>query len=140
MLESSEVKGGGAVAAVGLTNASAIESPEEGGEGGGALEEDSTLRRLELALIRVAFYLRKVVPIGDNIWIGSDARKSSKPKCNKIRWIKTGKKRAWAEELLLWTTTKEQMKRCGKLIKASVTRAYKNAHLSIGIVCKWEMG
>ena len=67
MLESSEVKGGGATAAVGLTNASAIESPEEGGEGGGALEEDSTLRRLELALIRVAFYLRKVVPIGDNI-------------------------------------------------------------------------
>ena len=43
-------------------------------------------------------------------------------------------------ELLLWTLTKERVKRVGKLIEASITRAYKNAHLSIGIVCKWEIG
>ena len=64
---------------------------------------------------------------------------SSKPKCNKIRWIKMGKKRPWAVELLLWTSIKERMKRWEKLIEASVTRAYKNAHLSKGIVCKWEI-
>ena len=52
MLESSEVEGGGEVAAVGLTNAFAIESPEEGGGGGGgAPAEDSTLGRSKLALI-----------------------------------------------------------------------------------------
>ena len=32
------------------------------------------------------------------------------------------------------------MKIVGKLIGALVTRAYKNAHLSIGMVCKWEIG
>ena len=32
------------------------------------------------------------------------------------------------------------MKRWGKLIGASMTRAYKNAHLSIGIVCKMRGG
>ena len=78
--------------------------------------------------------------MGAIICTGLDARKSSNPKCNKIQWIKTGKKRVWAEELLLWTPTKNRMKRWGKLIGASVTRAYKNAHLSIGIMCKWEIG
>ena len=61
---------------------------------------------------------------------GSEVGNSSKPKCNKIRWIKIGKKRAWAEELLLWTSTKDRVKRWGKLIGAFVIRAYKNAHLN----------
>ena len=50
MSESSEVEGGGIVAAVGSTNSSVIVSPVEDGEGG-ATPEDSTLGRLELALI-----------------------------------------------------------------------------------------
>ena len=140
MLESSEVEGGGAVVAVGWTKASAIGSPEEEGEGGGAPKEDSTLGGLKLALIWAALCRRKVAPMGAMIRTGLDAGNYSKPKCNKIRWIKPGKKRSWAEELLLWISTKERMKRWGKLIGTSVTRAYKNAHLSIGIVCKWEMG
>ena len=51
MLESFAVKGGGAVVAVGSTNSSAVESPEEWGGEGETLEEDSTLGHLELALI-----------------------------------------------------------------------------------------
>ena len=46
-----EVGGGGSITAMGLTYYLAIGSPEEGGEGGGALEEDSTLGHLVLALI-----------------------------------------------------------------------------------------
>ena len=46
----SEAEGGESVV-VGSTNASAVESPEEGGGEGGAPEEDFTLRRLELARI-----------------------------------------------------------------------------------------
>ena len=140
MLETSEAKGGGAVVAVGSTNASVAESPIEGGRGGGGgatpEEEESTLGRLELARIWAALCLRKVAPIGAIICTGSEAGKDSNPKCSKILWIKTGKKRAWAKKLLRWTSTKERMKRWGKLIGASVTSTYKNAHLSIGIVCK----
>ena len=51
MLESFEVEGGGEKAVVGSTNASAIGTPKEGGGGGATPEEDSTLRRLELAHI-----------------------------------------------------------------------------------------
>ena len=52
ILESSEVEGGGLAVAVGSTNASAVESPEEEvGGGGGAPEEDSTLRHFEVPLI-----------------------------------------------------------------------------------------
>ena len=51
MLESFEVKGGGSAAAVGSIHAFAVGSPKEGGGGGATLEEDSTLGRLELALI-----------------------------------------------------------------------------------------
>ena len=51
MLESSEVEGEGATTAVVSTNSSAVGSPQEGGEGGVTLEEDSTLGRLELTLI-----------------------------------------------------------------------------------------
>ena len=141
MLESSDVEGARSAAVVESTNTSAVRSPEEGGGGGGATpKEDSTLRHLKLARIWAALCLRKVTPMGAIICIGSYAGKWSKPKCNKIWWIKTRKKRAWVEELLLWTLTKEWMKRWGKLIGAFVTWAYKNAHLSIGIVCKWEMG
>ena len=134
MLESFEVEGGGSAAAVGSTNASVVGSLEERGGGGGALEEDFTLGRLELALIWVALYRRKMAPMGAMMWTGSDAGNSSKPKCNKILWIKTRKNRLWAVELLLWTSTKDRMKRWGKLIGASVTRAYKNAYPSRGQV------
>ena len=54
MLESSEVEGGRSAAAVESTYAFAVESPEEGGGGGGGgatPKDDSTLGRLELALI-----------------------------------------------------------------------------------------
>ena len=81
----------------------------------------------------------KVAPMGPIICTGSNIEKSSKLKCNKILWIKIRKKRPCDLELLLWTSTKDQMKRVGKLIGASVTRAYKNAHLLIGMVCKWEI-
>ena len=65
MLESSEVEGGGVVASVESTNSSAVRSPEEEGGGGSAIpEEDSTLGRLELALIWAALCLRKVAPMG----------------------------------------------------------------------------
>ena len=141
MLESFEVEGGGVVVAVGSTYAFIIGSPEEGGGGGGATSKDDlTLGHVELARIWAALCLKKLAPIGAIMWIGSDIGNSSKPKCNKIWWIKTRKKRAWAKELLLWTSTKERMKRWEKLIGASMTRAYKNAHILIGIVCKWEMG
>ena len=52
--ESSEVEGGGAAVAVGSMYASATGSPlkeQGGGEGGAPREEESTLRRLELARI-----------------------------------------------------------------------------------------
>ena len=114
-------------------------SPEVVGGGGATPEEDSTWGRLELALIWVALCLRKVAPMEAIMCTGSEARNSSKPRCNKIWCIKTGKKRPCAIELLLWISTKDQMKRVGKLIGAFVTRAYKNVHLSIGMVCKCEM-
>ena len=133
MLESLEIEGGGSTAAVGSTYSSAVGSPKEGG-GGATPEEDSTWGYLELALC-----LRKVAPMGAIMWTGSNVGNSSNPRCNKIRCIKIGKKRPCAIELLLWTSTKDQMKRVGKLIGAFVIRAYKNAHLSIGMVCKWEM-
>ena len=84
MLELFEVEGGGSVAAVRSTNTSVVGSPEEGGGGGATPEEYSTLRRLELARIWVAFYLRKVVPMGAIKCTSSEAGKSSKLKCNKI--------------------------------------------------------
>ena len=118
----------------------AVGSLDERGGGGATLEDDSTLGCLELALIWAALYLRKVAPIRAIMWTGSDVGKSSKPKCNKIQWIKIEKKRAWAEELFLWTSTKEWMNRWGKLIRTFCDKEYKNAHLSIGIMCKWEMG
>ena len=127
MSESSEVKGGGtATAATGSTDSAVVVSPiEEGGRG--ATPDGSTLGCLELALIWAAIFLRKVAPIGAMIWIGSDVENSTKPRCKRIQWIKRGKNRAWAVELLLWTSIKERMKRWGKLIGALVTRAYKNA-------------
>ena len=51
MLKSSEVEGGGAAVAVGSTNASAAESPVEGGRGATPKEEESALGRSELAHI-----------------------------------------------------------------------------------------
>ena len=78
--------------------------------------------------------------IGAITCTGSDAGKSSKPKSNKTLWIKIEKKRPWDFALLLWTSTRDRMKRVGKLIGALVTMAYKNAHLSMGIVWRWEMG
>ena len=128
----------GLTADVGSTNSSIVGSLDVGGLD--APIEDSTLGCLELAFIWAALCRRKVAPMGVIIWTGPDSRKSSKPKSNKILWIKTGKKRSWDFALLLWTSTKELIKRKGKLIGASLTRAYKNPHLSRGIVCKWEIG
>ena len=126
-----------------IINVKADASPEvvpvaEGGRG--AVPEGSTLGRLELGLNWAAFCLRKVAPMWATIWIDVEAGKSSNPKRNKIRWMKTGKKRAWLVEALLWTLFKEQRNRWGKLIGASVTRAYKNAHRSRGMVWIWEIG
>ena len=109
MLESSEVEVGGTVASVArLTGSLAVVAPVEEG-GGGVTLEGSTLGCLELALIWVALCLRKVAPMGDMIWTGSDAGNSTNPRCKRIWWIKIGKKRAWAVELLLWTSIKERM-------------------------------
>ena len=58
----------------------------------------------------------------------SDVGKSSKPKSKRILLIKTEKNKPWDLALLLRTSTSELMKRDG------VTRAYKNTHLSMGIV------
>ena len=38
------------------------------------------------------------------------------------------------------TTPMNLNQKWGKLIGASVTSAYKNAHLSKGMVCRWEIG
>ena len=93
MLESLEVEGGGSTAAAGSTNSSTVGSPEEGGWDA-TPEKDSTRGCLELAFIWAALCLRKVAPIGAIMCTGSNAGKSFKPKCNKIRWMKTGKKRS----------------------------------------------
>jgi len=139
MLESPEVEGGGLTTAIGSTYSSIVGSLKKGG-GGATLKEDSIWGRLELALIWVALCLRKVAPMGAIKCTGSETGKSSKPKCNKIWWIKIRKNRPCAVKLLLWTSTKDRIKRVGKFIGASVTRAYKNAHLSIGMMGKWEIG
>ena len=78
--------------------------------------------------------------MGAMICTGLDVGKSSKPKSNKILWMKTGKNEPCDFALLLWTSTREWMKKVGKLIEVSMMRAYKNAHLSIGMVCTWEIG
>ena len=93
-----------------------------------------------LSLIWAALCLRKVAPMGAIMCTGSKARKSSKPKNNKILWMKIVWKRVWAVEELLWTSFKEWRNRWGKLIGAFVTRAYRNAHRSKGMVCRWEIG
>ena len=105
----------------------------------------STCRRLDLRAFRANSHLSSSLPkecdtYGSKIWTGSDAGKSSKPKCNKILWMKIGWKRAWATAELLWTSFKEQKNRWGKLIEAPEIRAYKNTHRSIGMVWRWEIG
>ena len=137
--EEDDVDREGSTAAIGSTKSSAIRSPE-----GGALDaspiEDSTQGHLELAFNWAAFCLRSVAPIRAMIWIGSNAGKFSKPKSNKILWMKTEKNKPCDLALLLWTSTRERMKRVGKLIGTSVMRAYKNSHLSMGMVYMWEIG
>ena len=100
---------------MGSTKSSAIGSPE-----GGALDaspvEDSTQGRLELAFNWAALCLSKMAPIGAMIRIGSNARKSTKPKSNRILWMKTGKNKPWDLALLLWTSIRERMKNVGKMI------------------------
>ena len=88
----------------------------EGGLGATPVE-DSTLGLLELAFNWVALCLRNVAPIGAIIYTGSDIRKSSKPKSKRILWIKTKKKGPWDFALLLWTSTRDQIKRVGKLME-----------------------
>ena len=143
MSESYEVGGGGTSTASALaawsTSSSVVASPVEEG-GGGATLEGSSLGHLELALKWAALYLRKMAPMRAIMCTGSDTGNSTKPRCKRIQWIKTGKNKAWAVELLLCTSIKERMKRWGKLIEASVIRAYKNAQRSNGMVCRWEIG
>ena len=137
--EENDVDGGGSTTAVGSIKSSVIGSPQ-----GGALDawpvENSTRRRLDLAFNWATLCLRKVAPIGGMIWTGLDEGKSFKPKSNRILWMKTEKHKPWDLALLLWTSTIEWMKRVEKLIGASVMRAYKNAHLLVGMVCIWEIG
>ena len=100
-------------------------------------------RRLDSRVFKPRFQLSCSLPkeCGTNrSYTGSDVGKSSKPRSNKILCIKTRKNRPWDFALLLWTSTREWMKIVGKLIGASVTRAYKNTHLSIRIVWRWEIG
>ena len=99
--ESPDVDGGGSTVAVGYTYASAEGSPKGGGLDASPVE-DSTLGCLELAFNWAALCLRKVAPIGPMICTGSNAGKSSKPKSNRILWIKTGKNKPWDLALLLW--------------------------------------
>ena len=141
MSKSSEVGDGGIVAAaepIRSVDTSPEVVPVE--EGGGAVPNGSTQGRLEPSLIWAALCLRKLAPMGAIMCTGLEAGKLSKPKNNKILWMKIGWKKAWAMEELLWTSFKERRKRWGKLIGPSVTRAYKNAHRSKVMVCRWEIG
>ena len=54
--------------------------------------------------------------------------------------MKIGKKRLCCLHLLLCTATMAWIKRDGKQIEPLVLRAYRNMHLSKGIVCTWEIG
>ena len=54
------------------TYSSAMGSPEEEGGGGATSEEDSIWGRLELALIWVALYWRKMTPMGAIMCTSSD--------------------------------------------------------------------
>ena len=93
-----------------------------------------------LSLIWAALCPRKVAPMEAIMCTCSEAGKSSNLKNNKILWMKTWWNRTWAVEELLWTSFKERRNKWGKLIGASITRAYKNAHHSKGMVCRWEIG
>ena len=106
----------------------------------GTALEGSTLGCVEPALIWAALCLRKVAPIGATTCTGSPTGKSSKPRNNKILWMKIGWKRAWAMVELLWTSFKEQRNRWRKLIEAPETKTYKNTHRSIRMVWRWEIG
>ena len=107
MFESSEVVGGGtSTSAIAALDASAVSAPvEEGGEG--TTLDDAPLGRVRPTLKWAALYLRKVEPMGAMIWMGSSAGKSSRPRNNKILWMKIGWIRAWATAKLLWTSFKE---------------------------------
>ena len=89
LVEAVDVGGAGSTAAVGSTYSSAGGSPD-GGPLDASPVEDLTLGRLELAFNWVALCLRKVAPMGDMIWTGLEAGKSSKPKSWRILWIKIG--------------------------------------------------
>ena len=134
-----DVDGGGSTAAVASTKSSVVGSPK-GGARDVSPVEDSTQGHLELAFNWAALCLRNVAPMGAMICTGLDAGKSSKPKSKKILRMKSEKNKPWDFALLLWTSTSELIKRLGKLIGASVMRAYKNVHLSIGMVWTWETG
>ena len=94
--KTSEADGGGTAtvaASTGSTDASTeVVLVAEGG--GGAVPKGSTLGRLKLDLNWAALYLRNVALMGATMCIGSEVGKSSKPKNNKILWMKTGWKRA----------------------------------------------
>ena len=141
MSKSFEVDGKGILAAVAPTGSvDALPEVVPIEEGGGAVPKGLTQGHLKLSLIWAALCLRKVAPMGEIMCTSSEVGKSSKPKNNKILWMKTRWKRAWAVEELLWTSFKEWRNRWGKLIGESITRVYKNAHRSKGMVYRWKIG
>ena len=95
MSELSEIVGGGTSASVAAAPAaSAVSAPVEEG-GGGTAPEDTPLGRVEPTLKWVALCLRKVAPMGAITWMGSPVGKSTRPRNNKILWMKIGWIRAW---------------------------------------------
>ena len=111
MSESSEVVGGGTSASTAPPpNTSAISAPVKEG-GGGTVPEDTPLARVKPTLKWAALYLRNVAPMGAITWMGSPAGKSTRPRNNKILWMKIGWIRAWATTELLWTSFKERRNR-----------------------------
>ena len=140
MSESSEVVGGGTLASVATApDASAVSAPVEEGGGGTSLE-DTPLGRVEPTLKWAALCLRKVAPMRAITWTGSLVGKSSRPRNNKILWMKIGWIRLWVTTELLWTSFKEWRNRWGKLINTPKTKAYKNTQHSSRMVWRWEIG
>ena len=78
--------------------------------------------------------------MGAITWTGSPVGKSTRPRNNKILWMKIGWIRAWVTAELLWPSFKERRNRWGKLIDAPKTRAYKIIYRLRGMEWRWEIG
>ena len=82
--------------------------------------------------------LRKVAPMIVVRWTNSDEGKCSNSMNSKILPRQTGKKRRFLE-LFLWTSSIVWMKRERKHMGPPVMKVYRKMHLSIGMVCAWEI-